>query len=293
MHTLQAMMTEIFENHRHFERIGSTNSQLLADIGAGVLDPCSHHLYTADEQTAGRGQHSRSWVSGAGNVFLSLYTPMRRFARCDGLERLSGLLSLSVGLSLSQMACVQRINAVSEPSMPSVGVKWANDLGFYDDGQLFNKLAGILIEPVYALIDGQMVCAGVITGVGLNVASAPMIRDGLYRATCLADLYRLAQLGEPPTARMLFAPMCQAICQAVLRCNTLADGEAMTQFVTQFDAAHLLTDMAVQIFIRDEMDTAAHSGVCVGISEQGALLLENDGKVQPIFAGMVQRAKCG
>ena len=63
-------------HHVHFANIDSTNSQLINDITSNVLNHQKIHLFTADHQSAGRGQYGRTWVSNKGNVFLSLYIPI-------------------------------------------------------------------------------------------------------------------------------------------------------------------------------------------------------------------------
>ena len=63
-------------NHRHLSSSTSTNSELLEALQAGELDSNDKQLLTAETQTAGRGQHTRSWQSPPGNVYLSLYHPI-------------------------------------------------------------------------------------------------------------------------------------------------------------------------------------------------------------------------
>lgn len=277
--------------HRHFATIDSTNSRLLADLRSGELDLSVHHLYTADEQTAGRGQHGRSWISPKGNVLLSFYTPMTAVAdaQTTALAKLSGVFSLLVGYFLAKMPAIVQLNQQRQrQNLPMIGVKWANDLGFYDEQyRLFQKLAGILIEPVYADYQGKNRLIGVITGVGLNVATAPQIADGLYQATCVRDLWQGNDWQNPVD---WYEPMCQAICQATTLHNAFDQQSVRTKFIDDFNACHLLMGREVGIFAQDQMQAPSAVGHCVGIDEQGALLLRDaDGRIERIFAGMVQK----
>jgi len=77
-------------NHRHVVSSASTNSELIDALQDGRLDAASVHLLTAETQSAGRGQHGRSWQSPRGNVYLSLYHPVHM--------PISGLLSLIIGV---------------------------------------------------------------------------------------------------------------------------------------------------------------------------------------------------
>ena len=140
-------------NHRHLISSSSTNSELIADVQNGRLNATEMHLLTAETQSAGRGQHGRSWQSPRGNVYLSLYHPVHM--------PISGLLSLIIGVELAKMPIIQTLNEqLRAQGLTTIGVKWANDLGFYSyqadlepakleiQTQPFNKLAGIVIEPV-------------------------------------------------------------------------------------------------------------------------------------------------
>ena len=111
-------------NHRHLFSSGSTNSELIAAVQGGTLNAHEMHLLTADTQSAGRGQHGRSWQSPRGNVYLSLYYPVHM--------PISGLLSLMIGIELAKMPVIQTLNEqLHAQDLTPIGVKWANDLGFY------------------------------------------------------------------------------------------------------------------------------------------------------------------
>lgn len=108
------------------------------------------HVIQAQTQTKGRGTRDHTWISEAGNLFLSLILPLERL----GLERTScsEALSLTTGVAVARM--VQRLC----PQL-CVAIKAPNDVLI--EGQ---KVAGILIEiePPYAIV-----------GIGVDVASAP------------------------------------------------------------------------------------------------------------------------
>ncbi len=280
-------------HHRHDAVTDSTNTQLIQAVSTGKLSHRHHHLYTADAQSAGRGQHGRSWVSGQGNVFLSLYTPMQTDSDDGfGLLRLDGFLSLAVGYELARLDVIQAINAErAKQGLSAIGVKWANDVGYYDDtAHLFQKLCGILIEPVYAKVNDKTRLVGVVTGVGLNVEISPTIKDGLYQATCLRQLADMVNLGELPTYQALYQPICQAICQAVYQHNQLSETTAKLDFIDAFNRAHVLMGKAVNVFARDDMQSISQSGRCIGIDHDGALLLEQAGSTVRVLAGMIQSA---
>ncbi len=278
--------------HRHFCHSVSTNSALITAVRNSLLPSDSLHLYTADSQSGGRGQYERTWLSPQGNVYLSLYVPSNPdlvTANALQLHRLTGALSLFVGLALWQIPLIQRLNsALSIAHLPQLQVKWANDLGFYDpDNLIFHKLAGILIEPVLA----HHTLLGVVIGVGFNVAIAPPISDGLYTATSYNTLSTKVKL-ETSDYQAFYAPITDALLNAVCehnRCTlpyrhiTLSD-----DFIQRFNCAHALHEKPIAIYAQTAT-TPTVTGICQGIGTDGALLLDTAHGTQPIFAGMAKR----
>ncbi|WII94909.1 biotin--[acetyl-CoA-carboxylase] ligase [Moraxella haemolytica] len=269
--------------HRHFDEIGSTNTALIHAIESGHLAHTISHLYTADYQTAGRGQHGRTWVSGENNVFLSLYIPMGKGV--FELNTLSGLLSVAVGFELAKLPIIQTVNEHRRTKqLPTLGVKWANDVGFYDDELgLFKKLAGILIEPVFKKIEKNTL-TGVVIGIGLNVNNSPKIKDGLYQATCLQELFADLDI----FAQELYIPIANAIFEAIKTCNHCKEPSHLQHFIDQFNQNHLLSDKLIHVFIQNNMGDIHAKGKCIGIGNQGELLLNDNGKIKQIFAGMAK-----
>lgn len=269
--------------HTHFDITDSTNTQLIHAITNGTHPHTIPHLYTASHQTAGRGQHGRTWVSGADNVFLSLYVPMGQGAY--ELHTFSGLLSLVIGFHLVNMPIIQTINAHRQTNgLPPIGVKWANDMGFYDDKTgIFRKLAGILIEPVFKKLNDKNTLVGVVVGVGLNVNNSPMIKDGLYQATCLNELSDINTYAQD-----LYIPMTNTILEAIQICNHCKKPIFLQNFIKKFNADHLLTNKLIHIFIQNNMTDIYAKSKCIGIGSAGELLLNDGDDIKPIFAGMAK-----
>ncbi|OEY97118.1 biotin--[acetyl-CoA-carboxylase] ligase [Acinetobacter qingfengensis] len=97
-------------------------------------------LVTSQQQSQGRGQHQRQWVSQSGNIFFSALLPLQR--------PIDGRLALECGLSL--------IHCPMFAELEQLQLKWANDL-YSPQG----KWGGILVEPVQQ--------KQVIIGIGINV----------------------------------------------------------------------------------------------------------------------------
>jgi BirA family biotin operon repressor/biotin-[acetyl-CoA-carboxylase] ligase len=129
--------------HRHYRRIGSTNTVARELAAAGAPHGT---VVTAAEQTAGRGRQGRTWTAPPGAALL--YSAVVR-----PLEARHSVLPLAVALAVCEVA---------EQLRPGIEckVKWPNDVHL--DGR---KLAGILIESRPQ--DGWAVL-----GVGLNLTIA-------------------------------------------------------------------------------------------------------------------------
>ena len=128
---------------RVVERTGSTNADLLADLGAVEGD-----WLVALEQDAGRGRQGREWVSESGNFFGSTLVAVRAG------DPSAASLSLAAGLAL-----IEAVD-LAVPGLPLM-LKWPNDLLLGTA-----KLAGILLER-----SGDRIVAGF----GVNLSKAPRI----------------------------------------------------------------------------------------------------------------------
>lgn len=139
----------------------STNADLAAAARAGAAD---RTVLIADEQTAGQGRRSRSWVSppGAGLYVSLLLRPGVPAARLSWLTMLAGV-------AVVRTARWSGVDAV---------LKWPNDLLL---GPERRKGAGILAETSGA---------AVVLGIGLNVLPLPAdvpLGPGGLAPTSLAD----------------------------------------------------------------------------------------------------------
>lgn len=292
--------------HIHKTIVASTNTDLMTAILSNQLPKDLPYLMTADRQNQGKGQHNRSWVSPIGNVYLSLYIPAtpnhHKVSLPPTLYRLTGALSLLVGYHLWQMPIIQAINqARCDKHLATIQVKWANDLGMSFDPTHtitansrtsatahmfchFVKLAGILIEPVI-----KDTLLGVIIGVGLNVAYAPKIADGLYQTTCLHALLDDTD-AHHPIAHELYAPITDALLTAIDQHNqcTRPYGHNITltdNFIHAFNNAHALHGKLCGIYTQDEMNHPSDVGICTGIGADGTLLLDTPTGQKAIFSG--------
>lgn len=140
---------------RVVERVGSTNSVLLADTMAVEGD-----WLVALRQDAGRGRQGRVWDGLDGNFFGSTLIQLRES------DPPAASLALVAGLAL-----IEATEQVAPHA--DLRLKWPNDLMLGDA-----KLAGILLER-----SGDRVVAGF----GVNLAAAPRI-EGRKTASLDANI---------------------------------------------------------------------------------------------------------
>jgi BirA family biotin operon repressor/biotin-[acetyl-CoA-carboxylase] ligase len=165
-----------------FERVDSTNN-LAATL---ATQPGSEGLaLLADEQTAGRGQHGRSWVAPPrSSVLLSvlLFPPVE----------------LRRPVLLTAWAAVAVCEVVRQMTGVQPRIKWPNDVLLRG-----RKVCGILIEQ-----SQQGSATAVIAGIGLNVTQTEeqLAAAGLPLATSL-QAGGAAQADRDGVARALLAQL--------------------------------------------------------------------------------------
>ena len=222
------------------EQIDSSNSWAKSEI----KQKAGTDIFLAEQQTAGRGRLGRQWVSPmAANIYLSL---RRRFNK--GLPALSGL-SLVVGVLLAKTLRSQGFN--------TIGLKWPNDI--YASGN--KKCGGILIE-----VSGEANAEiSVVIGIGLNVRMP--VHSTLDIDQAWTDLQ--IQAGDRLLSRNEM--LVNLLNELLLGLQSFEDHGA-AEFLSQWPNYDVLLNQDVKL-----LDGARiHTGRVLGITEQGALRLQQD-----------------
>ena len=211
-----------------FETVASTNKTAWE-----LLDkkPGSGCVVIAAEQTAGRGQWGRQWLSQEGGLYLSFgFSPQ---------------LDISLGYQLT-LATAWGIAEQLRKYGVDVEIKWPNDLVL--DGR---KLGGILTET--------KVRAGKITqaviGVGINWKN-PVPPTGIN----LDSWNSLNNSANIPCLEKLAAQVLFGI-HSGIQC---LEGEGVNILLSRY--IKLLSNMGDIIYVNDEL-----SGTVVGVTEAGNL----------------------
>ena len=213
-------------------------------------------LVLADRQTAGRGRGDNRWWSGAGGLTFSLLLPTESLSLPPvNMPQTSLLAGLAVGDAIEKLVRGE-----------ATQLKWPNDV--YLRGR---KVCGILVEAISG--NGGALVIGVGLNVNNSVSDAPdELRD---TAITLCDVVGRAVARTDLLITILL--------RLELQLSNLCSGDSQLQ--QQWQERCLLTGQTVQL------DTPGRQlvGVCRGIDDHGALLLEIGTTIERCLVGTVTR----
>lgn len=221
-----------------FPRIDSTNSYLMRHENP-IMQVC-----LAESQSAGRGRRGRVWVSPfAQNIYCSI-----GWGFDGGVAALEGL-SLVVGLVI--------VRVLQGYGVTGLELKWPNDVLYQD-----KKLAGVLIEMTG---DPAGYCQ-VVIGVGINVAMGDSQANAI--AQPWIDLRSILEQQKLPyiSRNLLVANLLDEL---ALVLNGYEQA-GFAGYCAEWQSFNAHAGQMVEL----RNGNLVYSGVCLGISEMGALILE-------------------
>jgi len=227
-----------------FDSIDSTNSFL-----ANSPYETKTQLCITREQTKGRGQHGREWLSQKdGSIIFSLRKSFAEDANLNGL-------SLVIG-----MAIIKSIEV--ECKLNSLKIKWPNDVYFGD-----KKLAGILMENSF--YKGKQY---VLIGVGVNY----QLGEKMDIDTPWTDLSKIVK--RLPDLQKLTA----SLINNILLMSEDFQMNGLSSLLSQWDDY----DMLKGINIRSRQSNGQFEGKVDGITNQGALKIITKGGIKELYSSM-------
>lgn len=219
-------------------QLPSTNTRALAWAETDALGLPA--LVLTDLQTAGRGRGDHRWWASPGALTFSLVVPGLVGGEGTPGSRISLTAGLAVGHALQQL----------QPGLP-IGLKWPNDV--YVAGR---KICGILVEVPPRRNDRLVV------GIGLNVNNSTQEAPAAVAKSAIS-LRDLAGYSFPlPTV------LTRVLCQFLTHFEALKQGDLA--LASQWQEWCMLTGLRVRV----ETGRCMVEGICQGIAESGALLLE-------------------
>jgi BirA family transcriptional regulator, biotin operon repressor / biotin---[acetyl-CoA-carboxylase] ligase len=242
----------------HHAELGSTNQRCAqrAKQGASKLPL----LVLADRQIAGRGRGTNRWWTGEGSLAFSLL--LEPYASDDLLGRQLNcrpnrlpLLSLAAGV------------AVAESIKPllhdqQIGLHWPNDVIVAG-----RKLAGILIE---VLSTGHF-----IIGIGINT-NTPMTDAPSELAATATTLLEIT--GKRHDHIEILISLLNNLEKRLLKLQ-----QTPAEIAADADAICLQRDKPIKV----QHDNQTVAGICRGIAQDGALLLETAEGMSQYYSGAI------
>jgi BirA family biotin operon repressor/biotin-[acetyl-CoA-carboxylase] ligase len=248
------------------DETGSTNDDARSAALAGAPDG---HLVVAESQRQGRGSRGRRWISPGGqDLYFSLLVRLPL-----SIERLPPL-TLAVGLAVAESA-----EAFLPPGL-GVQVKWPNDVWIAR-----RKLAGILVESASSSCSRaptQEALQPVVIGVGINVRRRdfPDDLDTPPTSLALAAGERAAEPAREPD-----------LDRAPILARVLSGLEHWVERYVHEGLDPVAQALAPRLALRGELARCDECvGTVLGISREGALLLQTDQGVRGMLAGTLRPA---
>lgn len=245
-----------FRQIEWFERIDSTNANLLTKVRTSELRHDRPWLLGAHLQEQGRGRAGRTWQNRAGaNLMFScafdIFLPTRM------LPTLSPLAGVA--------ACEALRNLLPTDLQSDLTLKWPNDLQWK-----FAKLAGILVESTRAGTSQFSADHHVaIIGIGLNLNDARALSQSLDRQISdWREINQQAGNSMQVSATTLVACIANAWFDAVNRVVR----QGFTELPTRFANVDALGGQHVNIL---DDGRITQSGIACGVNQTGQLMVRN------------------
>lgn len=231
--------------------VDSTNNYAMGRVNEGAVTEGT--VYCAYQQTAGKGQREKVWLTEPGmNILLSAVLQ-------------PGWLALSDQFLLSATVALGVYDFFSGYAGDLTKIKWSNDLYWGD-----RKAGGILIENVLRGNNWSYAIAGI--GININQVGFP---------APLPNPVSLRQItGRTYDVKSLATELCAHLDR---RYRQLRDGSGRSG---------ILEDYVARLYRLDEtasyrMNGQTFEGVIRGVQPDGKLILEKDGRVLQVDFGEI------
>jgi BirA family biotin operon repressor/biotin-[acetyl-CoA-carboxylase] ligase len=255
---LDRIVAETFIDRVEYRpEFSSTNSRAL-ELAAESPDGTTT-LVLADRQTDGRGRGSNRWWSAEGALTFSVLLkpnlidlPTNRWPQA----------SLTAGLAV----CDAVESLVSDVNL---SLKWPNDVFLAG-----RKLCGILVEAN----DGRE--RSLIIGIGVNVNNSVLTAPADIRDKAVA----LCDFATTPTRRIdVLVAILKCLATRLERLSTGSPSSGIDVLRHDWRSRCLLTGRKVHL----ELPLGRVVGICRGIDDDGALMLETDAGLERCVSGVI------
>lgn len=230
--------------------IDSTNSYLMRRLPNQLTQG---QVCLAEFQSAGRGRRGKQWISPFGSqIYLSMYWYLDQ--------------GLSAAMGLSLVAALAVSDAILSLTGVQVQLKWPNDV--YLDGV---KLAGILID-----LEGQALePSHSVIGIGLNLNMPEQSAQKIDQKWTDLQSHCTEIIDRNALSAKLIHHLLNRLEQY--------QNEGLVGMLDEWHMQDFYLNRRVKLLTGERVT----KGICRGVNNQGALMLEVDGQISPIYGGEV------
>ena len=230
--------------------IDSTNNYLLRRLPDHIKQG---QVCIAEHQSAGRGRRGKEWISPFGShIYMSMYWYLEQ--------------GMTAAMGLSVVAAIAISDAIKSLYQLDVQLKWPNDIYIQD-----KKIAGILID-----LEGQALePSHCVIGIGVNVSMPEHASKAIDQPW--TDLQ--SQTSIPIDRNLLVAAIISKLTDRLYEHQE----HGIVKMLDQWFNLDLYLNKAVKLVSGGR----EVQGICRGINNQGALLLEVNRQIKPVYGGEV------
>ena len=238
-----------------FEEIGSTNDEAKTKLTEIENFNDSLAIF-AEQQTSGRGRSGKTWESPA-NVNIYLSFGWHSSLKVSDLEG----LSLASGVEIS--------NHLEPIIGESLKLKWPNDLFLSE-----KKTGGILVET-----KSNRKGASIVIGVGLNVLMSDKVENSIDQDWTSLSIHFGKDFDRNQIAGLML--------EALFHLKNNFESNGFSHYKDRFEELNLLKNKECLA----TFDNRSLKGLAEGISENGELIFNENGKIHQLRYGDVSIRK--
>jgi len=238
-----------------FDEIGSTNDEAKTKLKE-IENSNKSLVILAEQQTSGRGRSGKTWVSPSNvNIYLS-------FGWHSSLK-ISDLEGLSIASGVEISTHLEPITG--EP----LKIKWPNDLFLSE-----KKTGGILVETISNQKD-----TSIVVGVGLNVLMSDRAENSIDQDWTSLSIYFGKEFDRNQIAGLML--------EALFHLKNNFETKGFSHYKDRFEELNLLKNKECLATLND----VSLMGLVEGISENGELIFNENGKIHQLRYGDVSIKK--
>lgn len=236
--------------------IDSTNAYLqrFGDPDLGRANVCM-----AEQQTAGRGRHGKSWKSTYGGSLL--YSISWMFAE---MPKDFSALTLAVGVEVKE--------TLDDLGFSGVQLKWPNDLLIADA-----KLGGILLEVAQRKNGIHLVC-----GLGLNIFAGISDPSIEHKVATLEE-----QQNKNDPSLLSRNHLAAKITDRLIALFRIYPDKGFAMWKTRWQQAHAFSGEQVQVTSPEKIV----KGIALGVDLKGAFLVQTEARIEHFISNDVSVRK--